>query len=127
MPLEDVRTHETVRIEVGDCLIDVDGIKLTEITQIDKSHQFACQLYSDADQVSTGINPAHCFACTLASTIKMRSYSQRAHTITPILTYSTSLGTPVTAENAPEILRGSDKVALIYILSMLDAARVHFR
>jgi hypothetical protein len=117
MPLEDVRTHETVRIEVGDCLIDVDGIK----------HQFACQLYSDADQVSTGINPAHCFACTLASTIKMRSYSQRAHTITPILTYSTSLGTPVTAENAPEILRGSDKVALIYILSMLDAARVHFR
>ena len=29
MPLEDVRTHETVHIEVGDCLIDVDGLKQT--------------------------------------------------------------------------------------------------
>jgi hypothetical protein len=35
MPLEDVRTHETVHIEVGDCLIDVDGLKQTERTQAD--------------------------------------------------------------------------------------------
>ncbi len=34
MPLEDVRTHETVHIEVGDCLIDVDGLKQTNNSNI---------------------------------------------------------------------------------------------
>ena len=37
MPLVDVRTHETVHIEVGDCLIDVDGLKRAEDKRVNSS------------------------------------------------------------------------------------------